>query len=133
MAGDFDFKDVLTSGDEKAEAEAVEIAVVMVGHDARFVFGRGAFIESDIEAGLNTDEIGPAPIAPAEKGLWIWEGTPGWRSGINYEGVDEGGDPIYEGHGNWRRPTAEEASRIVSGDFDLFGPPRLLGESEVPS
>jgi hypothetical protein len=110
-------------GDVKAEESKVEHAVVIVGEiDTRFIFGRGGIIESDKEAGLGSEEAGPTHLSPDEKGIWIWDGTPGWRSAHSGPyGDDDGGEPIYEGRGTWRRPTDEEALKIAKGDFSLFG------------
>jgi hypothetical protein len=117
-------------GDTKAEAERIERAVVLVGDwDTRVIFGRGWGIESDADAGLGSDEAGPTPFAPEEKGLWIWEGIPGWRDGRNWEGVDEGAEPLYEGRGVWRRPTDEEALKVARGDFSFFGEEWLYRDS----
>jgi hypothetical protein len=117
------FGDPPVAGDAKAEEKKVEHAVVLVGeYDDRIVFGRGPIIESDKEAGLGSDEAGPTYLAPDEKGIWIWEGVPGWRRSGNYEYADDGGEPIYEGRGSWRRPTDEEALKIARGDFSFFGP-----------
>jgi hypothetical protein len=117
-------------GDVKAEESKVEHAVVIVGEiDTRFIFGRGGIIESDKEAGLGSEEAGPTHLSPDEKGIWIWEGVPGWsRSRNSYEG-DDGGEPIYEGRGTWRRPTDEESLKIANGDFSFFGPEVLYGRT----
>jgi hypothetical protein len=118
---------------ETEEQDVPEVAVVMTMHDGQsyFVMGRGPIIESDVEGGLDAHECGPVAFAPKERGLWIWEGHPGWYASRGPEGIDEGGEPIYKGCGAWRRLTPEEAARIVSGDFDLFGPERLMyGEVE---
>lgn len=118
-------------GDKKKEEAKVEHAVVMVGEfDTRIVFGRGMIIECDKEAGLGSDEAGPTYLAPKEKGLWIWEGVPGWHESHHPEYGSDGGEPVYENRGQWRRPTQEEALKIAAGDFTFFGEPHLLRSAE---
>jgi hypothetical protein len=87
----------------------------------------GATIEADLEGCCGRDsEAGPWTELPKEEGLWIWEGTPGWSSGVTGEGIDEGGDPIYEGRGKARRPNSEELSLITFGPIEkLWGGPQL--------
>jgi hypothetical protein len=123
------FKDLAVSGNVKGKKK-VERAVVLIGPvDTRIIYGVGGWIESDLDAGLSTDEAGPVGSAPKDqgRGLWIWEGIPrAIRSG-GFE-VDEGFEPDYSG-GTWRRPTTEEIAKIVAGDFTFFGPAHLGEES----
>jgi hypothetical protein len=120
------FRDVKVVGDPKADEKKVERAVVLVSEfDTRIVFGRGGTIESDKEAGLGSDEAGPTALAPEEKGLWLWEGIPGWCGSSSPWGDNDGGEPVYEGRGTWRRLTDEEALKVARGDFSFFGPDRL--------
>lgn len=89
----------------------------------------GCNIEADIEAlgdGSRSGEAGPWTEIPKEDGLWIWEGTPGWTSGVNWEGINEGGEPIYEGRGKARRPLPDEVTLIINGPIEkLWGCPQL--------
>jgi hypothetical protein len=127
VRGEF-FKDFPTTGDEKAEAKKVERALFFVKGERCFLLHEvGATIEADLEGCCGRDsEAGPWPELPKQDGLWIWEGTPGWSDGRNWEGIDEGGDPIYEGRGKARRPAENEMHIIINGPIEkLWGPPAL--------
>jgi hypothetical protein len=131
------FKDlkVKVTGDMKAEEKKVERALFFVKGKMAFLLHEvGPVIEADIEGCCGRDsEAGPHSELPEEEGLWIWEGTPGWSDGRNWEGIDEGGDPIYEKRGVSRRPTMEELKFILGGPLrELWGPPQGFGETHCP-
>jgi hypothetical protein len=87
--------------------------------DAILLLGSGPGIESDHEAGLSRDEYAVVLAAPDEPGLWIFVGYPRWIEERS-EGVLEGCVPEYDGCGEWRRPTTNEAVAFaVSGKLDL--------------
>jgi hypothetical protein len=124
------FENLKVTGNLEAEAKMVEHALFFVrGEKAYLLHEVGCNIEADIEAlgdGSRSSEAGPWSEIPKEEGLWIWEGTPGWSSGVNWEGIDEGGEPIYEGRGKARRPNSEELSLITFGPIErLWGGPQL--------
>jgi hypothetical protein len=124
------FKNLKVSGDLEAEKRKVEHALFFVkGKMAYLLHEVGPVIEADLEGCCGRDsEAGPHSELPEEDGLWIWEGTPGWSDGRNWEGIDEGGDPIYEGRGKARRPNSEELSIITFGPIEkLWGPSQLYG------
>lgn len=127
------FKDVKSVGDEKAEEKKVEKAFFFVnGEHVYLMHEVGANIEADVEAlgGGREAEAGPWTEIPKEDGLWIWEGIPGWHSGWNPEGYDEGGEPIYEGRGKARRPLPDEVTIILNGPIEkLWGIPQLRSSS----
>lgn len=129
MASDL-FKDIKSVGDEAAEAKMVEHALYFVrGELCLLLHEVGPNIEADLEGcGGRESEAGPWSEIPKEDGLWVWEGTPGWSDGRNWEGIDEGGDPIYEGRGKARRPTLEELGIITQGPIE-----KLWGKSQLRS
>jgi hypothetical protein len=92
----------------------------------------GVYIELDLENLSRDGEAGPWAEIPKENGLWVWEGVPGWASGVTWEGIDEGGEPIYDKKGTVRRPNEEELKFLMNGGDlnNLFGPPHLDEELE---
>ncbi len=56
------------------------------------------------------DELG---LDDAPHGISIWEGVYIWHSGVNSEGIDEGGDTTSQG--TFRPPTDEEWAAIREG------------------
>ena len=123
---DFKFEGIL-SGDQKKEEDAVERALFLVtGDRTLLIHAAGWWIEDDIEQGLDRNgEAGPWSQIPKEEGLWIWEGVPHYHRSFNYEGIDEGGEPVYDGRGKARRPTDDEMKLIKEGPMEkLFGPSR---------
>jgi hypothetical protein len=127
-----DLKDLKVTGDLRAEEKKVERALFFVKGKMAFLLHEvGPTIEADLEGCCGRDsEAGPHSELPDPEGLWIWEGTPGWSSGVNWEGIDEGGDPIYEGRGKARRPNVEEMAIILGGPIEkLWGPSQLRNSS----
>jgi hypothetical protein len=130
------FKGLTLSGDLKAESKKVEHALFFVnGERCYLVHEVGSVLEADLEGcGGRDSEAGPWTELPKEDGLWIWEGIPGWSSGVNWEGIDEGGDPIYEGRGKARRPNSEELSIITFGPIEkLWGKSQLFENAQLCS
>jgi hypothetical protein len=126
------FKDIKVTGDLRAEEAKVERALFFVKGKMAFLLHEvGPTIEADLEGCCGRDsEAGPHSELPDEEGLWVWEGTPGWSSGVNWEGIDEGGDPIYEGRGKTRRPLPDEMTIIINGPIEkLWGNSRLRNSS----
>ena len=120
--------DLRVTGDEKAEERKIEHALFFVKGERCFLLHEvGPNIEADLEGcGGRDSEAGPWSELPKEDGLWVWEGIPGWSSGVNWEGIDEGGDPIYEGRGKTRRPNPSELYIIFNGPIsELWGPSQL--------
>jgi hypothetical protein len=125
-----DFKAFADHVTTRSEEELVERALFFVaGKTTLLVHGVGWWVEDDVEQSLDRNgEAGPWAEIPKEDGLWIWEGTPHYHRSITYEGVDEGGEPIYEGRGKTRRPTDDEMKLIKEGPMEkLFGPSKHQG------
>lgn len=120
MTDDFTMKLEGREPPEERDEQAICIDTI---NGPMFLAGVGWGIESDIEAGLGIEEIGPVQNYPDDSvGIWIWSGKPTWRSGITYEGIDEGAEPEYP-EGKWRRPTDEELKMIAVGDYTFLGEP----------
>jgi len=59
-------------------------------------------------------DLGDLGLDDAPDGIHVWQGNYIWSSGVNYEGIDEGGDA--EPRGVFRPPTTEEWALIQKNE-----------------
>jgi hypothetical protein len=72
------------------------------------VFASGRCLLELRESGVHTDDLPPGPDRPPGPGVWIWEGTMAWDSGLE--------DSDLKADGDYRRASVLEAWRILRGD-----------------